>query len=371
MPHDPYKALYLHIPFCVSRCGYCDFATEAVPDGDARMDRYVEDLVRIIRENARAGELAEIESIYVGGGTPTHLGSKNISSLLYALSLSIDLGRRDVEFTIEANPESLDARMVADAWALGANRISIGVQSFDDDLLTSLGRAHGSARACEAIRIAQERFSNVSVDLMCGIPGQTDGMLAESIGQAVSLGIAHVSVYSLSIEPHTPFHKALMQGRIVMPDEDSQAHHLELARDMLVAAGFTRYEVSNYAKPGFESRHNSAYWTGVPYLGLGTGATTMTQNAEHRMRICNGEVVDDLDERQMAAEDMMLGMRMAEGIPDELVTRATMLIPDTPGVLLGLAKDGLIYHEDGRWKPTDRGWLCGNELYGRLLDLAP
>jgi len=371
MPHDPYKALYIHIPFCVSRCGYCDFATEAVPAGDARIDDYVESIVSEIRAKAHDGELADLESIYIGGGTPTHIGLKNLSSLLYALSLYIDLGRRSVEFTVEANPESLTERMVADAWALGANRLSIGVQSFDDGILKSLGRAHDAQTARNAIRMAKERFENISIDLMCGIPGQTDEMLAASIEEAIALGIPHVSVYALSIEPHTPFHRALMEGRIIMPDEDSQADHLELARDLLQSAGLKRYEVSNYAKPGFESRHNSAYWQGIPYLGLGVGATTMTQNSERRMRVCNGQVTDDLDARQMAAEDLMLGMRMAQGVSDEAVERAAALLPDVYATLDTLADDGLIEHTQAHWCPTERGWLCGNDLYGRLLDLAP
>ena len=371
MPHDPYRALYVHVPFCVSRCGYCDFATEAIDSDDPYVGRYIDDTVREIRAKADEGELEAIESIYVGGGTPTHIGEANLSKLLEALAGSAASGRGVPEFTIEANPESLTPEIIDAAGAAGVNRISIGVQSFDDAILPSLGRAHDAARAREAVSAARSRFPNVSIDLMCGIPGQTNGSLEESIVEALELDVNHVSVYSLTIEPHTPFYHAAMAGRIVMPDEDAQAFHLELARDMLQAAGFTRYEVSNYAEPGFESRHNCSYWTGVPYLGIGTGATTMTQNASSRMRTCNGQVTDDLDERQMAAEDLMLGMRMACGISDAAAKKAGAIIPETPATLAKLAEDGLIAHEDGRWKPTERGWLCGNELYGRLLDLAP
>lgn len=165
------------------------------------------------------------------------------------------------------------------------------------------------------MRAAQERFENVSVDLMCGIPGQSAESFAESVREAVALGANHVSVYPLTIEPHTPFDAAIMRGEMDEPDEDVEAAAMEEARLILEDAGFHRYEVASYARPGFESRHNTAYWTGKPYLGLGRSAVTMTQNAERRMRVQDGQVVDDLDARQMAAEDLMLGMRMAAASP--------------------------------------------------------
>ena len=370
MPHDTYKALYVHVPFCVSRCGYCDFTTEAIDAGDPFIGRYIDDVISQIREKAEQGELEHVESIYVGGGTPTHIGQKHLSRLLNVLKDSTSKGEVR-EFTIEANPESLTEGILDSASAAGVNRLSIGVQSFDDGILASLGRAHDAARAQGAITSARERFGNVSVDLMCAIPGQSAKTLEESILTALDLDVNHISLYALAIEPHTPFYRAAMSGRIVMPDEDEQAFQLELARDMLIAAGFMRYEVSNYAEPGFESLHNCSYWTGIPYLGIGAGATTMTQNATRRMRVCNGQVTDDLDQRQMLAEDLMLGMRMAQGVSDELVGQAYALIPETADAFNRLESDGLVVHDDGRWKPTERGWLCGNDLYGRLLDLAP
>ena len=281
--------------------------------------------------------------------------------------------------------------MVRDIWALGVNRLSLGVQSFDDEVLRILGRAHDAEAARAAVRAAQERFENVSVDLMCGIPGQSEESFAESVREAVALGANHVSVYPLTIEPHTPFDAAIMRGEMLEPDEDAEAAAMEEAQRILEDAGFHRYEVASYARPGFESRHNTAYWTGKPYLGLGRSAVTMTQNAERRMRVQDGQVVDDLDARQMAAEDLMLGMRMARGVSDERVARAAAVIDGTEtgggtrlaaaafeteggSVLVAfdeLADLGLVEHADGRWRPTDAGWLCGNELYGRLLDLAP
>ena len=167
--HDPYRALYLHIPFCVKRCSYCDFATSAVPAGDERIDSYIEDLCLQIRRKAKEGELASVETVYIGSGTPSHVGMSRLSMLLYTLGLSMRL-EPDVECSMEANPESLTQTMVRDIWALGVNRLSIGVQSFDDQVLSVLGRAHSAEAAKQAVRTAHERFDNVSVDLMCGIP---------------------------------------------------------------------------------------------------------------------------------------------------------------------------------------------------------
>lgn len=370
MPHDPYKALYLHIPFCVKRCAYCDFATRALPRENSQIDEYVDDLCLQIRRKAKEGELASVETVYLGGGTPSHVGLKRLSMLLYTLSLSVHL-TPEVECTMEANPESLDERMVRDVWALGVNRLSLGVQSFDDAVLSTLGRAHSAEEARRAVAAAQTRFENVSIDLMCGIPGQSAESFAASVREAVSLDVTHVSVYPLTIEEHTPFFREVAAGRMPEPDDDVEAEHMQLAADILTQAGFSRYEVASYARPGFESRHNTAYWSGVPYLGLGASAATMTQNAERRMRVQDGQVTDDLDARQMAAEDLMLAMRMARGVSDDQVAEASKLLSEAQQAFAQLEALGLVRRQDGRWKPTEKGWLCGNELYGRLLDLAP
>ena len=367
--HDPYRALYLHLPFCVKRCSYCDFATAAVPAESRQIDEYVEDLCLHIRRKSKEGELGGISTVYLGGGTPSHVGMPRLSMLLYTLGLSMRL-EPDVECTMEANPESLTSSMVRDIWALGVNRLSIGVQSFDDHVLGILGRAHDAQGAKRAIACARERFENVSVDLMCGIPGQSIESFEDSVNTAIDCGVSHVSVYPLTIEPHTPFDAMVMSGQLAEPDDDVEAEHMQAAARILSQAGYERYEVASYAKPGFECRHNIAYWTGVPYLGLGRSAASMTQNAERRMRIQDGQVTDDLDAGEMAAEDMMLGMRMSRGIPDGLVQRAAQLLPKTSETLDALAEQGLCEHIEGHWRPTERGWLCGNQLYGALFDLA-
>ena len=368
--HDPYQALYLHLPFCVKRCAYCDFATQAIDSAACAIDSYIEDLCLQIRAKAKEGELGDIRTVYLGGGTPSHVGMSRLSMLLYTLSLSMRL-EPDVECSMEANPESLTANMVRDIWALGVNRLSIGVQSFDDDVLHTLGRAHDAEGAARAIEAAHERFENVSVDLMCGIPGQSAESFAASVQRAIDLGVTHVSVYPLTIEENTLFYRQVMSGELPDPDDDVEADQMQAAAELLTAAGYGRYEVASYAKPGFECKHNIAYWTGVPYLGLGRSAATMTQNESRRMRVQDGRVTDDLNPAQMTAEDLMLSMRMTCGVSDEQVAWASQVLPKVAACYESLRGRGLVEHADGRWRPTERGWLCGNDLYGDIFDLAP
>lgn len=369
MPHDPYKALYIHIPFCASRCNYCDFTTSAVEPASPLVTEAIEQDILDIRRLGREGELAGIETIYIGGGTPTHVGSKHLTNLIYTLGLTIRL--EDVgEFTVEANPESIDERLVADLWALGVNRLSIGVQSFDDGLLETLGRPHDGRKAVEAIVTAATRFDNISCDLICGIPGQTLEDFGRDLDTVLGLPVKHVSIYPLTIEYGTPFASMMDKGLLELPSEDAQADMMELAERKLSDAGFARYEVASYALPGYESAHNSMYWTGSPYIGIGQSATTMTQNGSCRMRVQDGRVVDELDASQMAAEDLMLGMRMSRGVSESQVERASEVLDGVHEVLATLQEQGLVEHADGRYRPTERGWIMGNELYGALLELA-
>lgn len=367
---DPYRALYLHVPFCKQRCAYCDFATSAVAPDDPAIDAYVENMILSIRHAGKQGFLGSVQTVYLGGGTPTYLGSRALTEILYTLSLTMHL-TQDVECSMEANPDSLNERLVKDVWALGVNRLSIGVQSFDDDVLRTLGRVHDAEAAKRAIACAHTRFENVSVDLMCGIPGQTAQSFSQSVEAAVAAGVTHISVYPLEIHEGTPFGRAVESGRLPAVDDDLEASYMEIAEGILGKAGFHRYEVASYALPGYECRHNIAYWTGVPYLGLGPSAATMTQNATRRMRKQDGVFTDDLDARQMRVEDVMMGMRMAQGVSDNLVDRACELAPELAGVMRGLVAKGLCTHADGRWRPTERGWLCGNDLYGAIFDVAP
>lgn len=370
MEYDPYRALYIHVPFCVRKCSYCDFHSHAAAAGSCEMDEYLESMVTAIRRSSKAGLLGHLNTVYIGGGTPSHLGMSRLSQLLYTLSLSMHL-TPDVECTMEANPESLDERMVRDIFALGVTRVSLGVQSFDDSALRLLGRPHDAQQARRAVRALKSRFDNFSIDLMCGIPGQTIEMLEGSVREAVSLGVPHVSVYPLTIEEGTVMASMLEEGLISEPDSEVAADHMEAAARILKEAGYRRYEVASYAMPGYECRHNIAYWTGVPYLGLGEGAVTMRQSADTRERVMGGEVLETLDARQALAEDLMLGMRMARGVSKEDVLGASIVLDQCVETFDRLVDLGLAKFDQGRFKPTELGWLCGNEIYGRILELAP
>lgn len=367
MPHDPYGALYIHVPFCASKCHYCDFDSLPYRSDDPYIAEYIEGLITEIRRLAKEGELADIRTIYIGGGTPSHVGSKHLTSLLYALGISLDLAKVS-EFTIEANPESLTEALVRDLWALGANRISLGVQSFDDELLKVIGRPHDAAQALRAIEAAQTRFENVSIDLMCGLPGQAlDGFEAD-VRQGAACGITHMSIYPLSLERGTKLYR--QRRKLAFPTDDETADMMESACRILTDAGFERYEVASYARRGLESQHNKAYWSGVPYLGLGRSAVTMTQNAERRMRVRDGMVEDDLDAAQMAAEDAMLAMRTTEGLSTARAEQMMVLLPELPHELARLRDAGLVEETGEAWCPTERGWLLGNELFGALIGLS-
>ncbi|WP_251197900.1 radical SAM family heme chaperone HemW [Anaerotardibacter muris] len=368
----PYKALYLHIPFCKSKCLYCDFNSEAISSNDEAIERYVDDLILQIRAASRADLLGSLDTVYIGGGTPTHIGNKELSRLLYGLSLSMHL-TPEVECTLEVNPESLTEAMVKDLFALGVTRLSIGVQSFDDEVLKTLGRAHDAAQAKRAIELAQIRFTNISVDLMCGLPGQTKESFIASLKTAVDLGVTHISIYPLSIEEGTPLH-GLMERQAFAETEDDlgeyAAEMMLLAQEYLETQGFHRYEVASYAKPGFECRHNKAYWTGKPYLGIGRAAVTMKQNYDERIRMMDSQVQEELSRPEYLVEDLMLGMRMSRGVSVKFAVQVDEEVPGALDAFKELIDSGYVKEVDGRFEPTEKGWLWGNALYGRLLELA-
>ncbi len=366
---EAYRGLYIHIPFCASRCSYCDFETTAVSADDPALDAYVTSLLAQISRHAQVGELAHIETIYIGGGTPTNLGRKRLSRVLHAVSDAVELGSLR-EWTVEANPESLSEDILADFQAFGVNRVSLGVQSFHDTLLSTLGRTHSASRAYRAIECACAFIKNVSIDLICGIPNQSTEAFAADVYKAFELGVTHASIYPLMIEPGTPLYSRVERGDFPEPDDDRAAYHMTIAAQLFREAGFARYEVASYARPGFACRHNCSYWTGVSYLGIGRSAVTMKQNDSCRMRIQDGVVVDKLNRVEREAEDLMLGMRMSCGISKQRLERARIFLPRLDDVIGELETLGLIERCDGRVCPTERGWLCGNELYGRLMHLA-
>lgn len=428
------EALYLHIPFCVSRCAYCDFATNACAD-EQRMDAYVEALCLQLRRAAKAGLLGQVKTIYIGGGTPTHLGSRRLNTLVYTLSLSVNL-ENVVEFTCEVNPESIDERMVADLFSLGVNRFSIGAQSFDDAVLAAYGRIHDAAAIDAALAAVRTRTNNISLDLICGGPGQSMESWTQDLRHAIDADVPHVSIYPLTLEDGTPLTRRVEAGECEVADEDTQTDMMLEAEHMLTAAGFERYEVASYAKPGFPSHHNTAYWTGAEYLGLGAGASSMLSaesaeqaidagifeidrekagwgmhkascaragsasgasvRAQHCPSDCTPTQPCDADfaRIRIAASSDDIAFAESLGCPRaeiELLSARESAVED---LMLGMRRSigvarervlavegalavferlealGLVREQGDRFVPTQRGWLLGNEVYGAIWSLA-
>ena len=274
-----YRALYLHIPFCRAKCLYCDFDSRALTGCalEEAIGAYCEGLSAQVDAHGNAGELSEVETVYVGGGTPSLLGGRLVGL--------VDLVRsycEPVEFTCEANPESFTLDLAQALRAAGVTRISLGVQSLNASELKAIGRIHSAEQAMLAVAQAKAAGFSTSCDVMCGLPGQTLDTFAETLRSLVTLNPDHVSVYPLQLEEGTPLARMEEAGDVEAPDEDFQAQCMDLAAEVLEEAGYERYEVASYAKPGHRCRHNIAYWTGKPYLGLGRSAASM-------LDVCKGE----------------------------------------------------------------------------------
>ncbi len=274
-----YRALYLHIPFCRAKCLYCDFDSRALTGCalEEAIDAYCEGLSAQVDAYGNAGELSEVETVYVGGGTPSLLGGRLVGLVDYVRAYC-----EPVEFTCEANPESFTLDLAQALRAAGVTRISLGVQSLNASELKAIGRIHSAEQAMLAVAQAKAAGFSTSCDVMCGLPGQTLDTFAETLRSLVTLNPDHVSVYPLQLEEGTPLARMEEAGEIEVPDEDFQAQCMDLAAEVLEEAGYERYEVASYAKPGHRCRHNIAYWTGKPYLGLGRSAASM-------LDVCKGE----------------------------------------------------------------------------------
>ena len=397
------EALYVHVPFCVRKCAYCDFSSWATPRGDSLMERYVDALCAHLDEARDAGLLTQCKTAYVGGGTPSMLAPSDLGHLVRTMRAAAPHLR---ELTCEANPDSLTDEVLRTLVKSGVTRVSIGVQSLQDDELVALGRLHDARQAEERVAAAVACGLDVSVDLMCATPLQTDERWLDTLRRACALGVGHVSVYPLQIEEGTALGREVGDADPTWNDSEVQAHRMELAEELLIGKGFGRYEVASYALPGKACAHNQAYWSGRPYLGLGTGASSMlTAEAYEALRgpwprlpkrredaarvrltvtsprdalACNHSLasldaeVEFLTANQAAAEDLMLGMRMARGADPGLLQYARQLLGEAAldDAVRWCQARGLAQWEDGRLVPTHDGWLMGNELYGALWDLA-
>ncbi|MDR3588561.1 MAG: radical SAM family heme chaperone HemW [Negativicutes bacterium] len=266
----PNLGVYIHIPFCRRKCLYCDFPSSA--GMESLMEDYTTALCREITGKGGILSAHAVDTVYFGGGTPSLLPLRQLERVVSCLQRCCRL-EAGAEVTLEANPGTLDGGKLTDLRGLGLNRLSIGVQSFDDHVLAAAGRIHDAAEAVRAVEeAAAGGFDNISVDLMYGLPGQSAGSFRADLEQAVALPVRHISVYGLKVEEGTPFYHDLQAGRLALPDEDQEAAMYDLAAAFLPERGFHRYEISNYGQKGAECRHNLKYWRFSPYLGMGSAA---------------------------------------------------------------------------------------------------
>jgi oxygen-independent coproporphyrinogen-3 oxidase len=367
------------------------YVASRLPEASDLGDAFVASCLAYLEEFVEDGLLSEVPSIYVGGGTPTVLG-RRLPELVAGVR-GILGSAADTEVTIEANPESVTRDLVRDLRSAGVTRVSLGVQSFDDDALRLLGRAHDGSAAREAISVLNDGCIPFSVDLMCGVPGRDSSVWSDDLATVLSSKAGHVSVYPLSVEEGTPLAERIAAGSLVVPDADDAASELILASRILHSAGFARYEVANYAQPGQECVHNLRYWTGGPYLGVGPSAASMlpVESAKRtplgaravyswpddwRVRFtwhtelepflaslwdCQPAAIEALTPAESAREDAMLALRLQRGLAVDAASKAHV-----SDVLQELESEGLVYREDDRWRTTERGWLLGNEVFARV-----
>ncbi|MEO8744634.1 MAG: radical SAM family heme chaperone HemW [Candidatus Dormiibacterota bacterium] len=361
----PFKHLYVHIPFCKHKCGYCDF--NAYAGMDRLMPDYVDALERELTAARERHPFAALETVYLGGGTPSLLPAVLATRLLRFICANFDVGPT-TEITLEANPASTDEERLAAWMEGGVNRLSLGVQGFDGRALAVLERKTDAAQATRAFELARSMgVRNLSIDLIYAVPFQSRESWLETLRQGLALGPDHVSTYCLTFEEGTLLWRRRAEGRVPEVDPDLQWDQLDAACAELERAGFRRYEVSNWAKPGFESRHNQAYWGCRPVYGAGAGAHSYDTDGNRAWRWWNvarpREYIaacpepradgEELPARKAAAESLMLGLRTAEGMVapagfDDELTR--------------LAEAGLVDRVDGRVVPTRRGMDLHNQI---------
>lgn len=406
-------ALYVHVPFCAQKCRYCDFDSRSFAPCDlsAALDAYFEQLYARLDAFGKSGALDQICTVYVGGGTPSLAGER-----LVELARRIHAWCAPVEFTCEANPESLTAELAAALAKVGVTRVSLGVQTLDNTELTAIGRIHDADRALAAIATVKNAGLDVSCDLMCGLPGQTAASWRRTLDGLLAVAPHHVSVYPLTLEEGTALYRMACRDESLEPDEDFQASCMDAARERLGAVGYHPYEVASYALDGHECVHNIAYWTGRGYLGLGRSAAGMLDAEDfdrlaglfpgvsprgdaYRVRLvqCDDDATafeaEYLSQHEAAAEDLMLACRMTRGVASDLLVRAACVIPTGEltaacdrALELGLATwvpemlgvhegpftsaDVVAGHVRARLAPTHLGWLDGNVLFELFWDLA-
>ena len=372
--------IYIHIPFCRSKCDYCDFYSLA--GREDRMDAYQKALLAHIGETAPLAQGIPVDTIYFGGGTPSFYGDKRLRELLGAIQKQFQV-EKNAEITLEANPDSVDLKSLRRLRKAGFNRISLGMQSACPEELADIHRPHSARQVDEAVAAAKKaRFRNLSLDLIYGLPGQTMDSWKATVEHALSLIPQHLSCYGLKVEEGTPLAARAAAGE-VLPDDDTQADMYLWTVGRLQRAGLPQYEISNFAKPGYESRHNLRYWLTKPYIGFGPGAHSDFGGRRYSFVrdldryidgvLRGGTIIDSeelIPQRERGGEYLMLRLRTARGI-EEWEYRGTYFMDFAPlerRLEEFQAQGWARKTEEGRWRLTPRGFLVSNQLIGDLLE---
>ena len=372
--------LYIHIPFCKSKCDYCDFYS--LPEREARMDAYQKALLAHLKETAPQAKGYLVDTVYFGGGTPSFYGEKRLRELLSAVKKRFEVAG-NAEISLEANPDSVDKKSMVRLRRAGVNRVSLGMQSAHDDELEALHRAHTWQQTRQAVAAIREaKVKNLTLDLIYGLPGQDMARWQDSVEQAIALQPEHLSCYGLKVEEGTPLARRVAEGE-VLPDDDQQADLYLWMVGRLARAGYPQYEISNFAKPGFESRHNLRYWFTRPYIGFGPGAHSDFGGRRYSFVrdldayidgvLHGGNVIDSselIPQRERCGEYLMLRLRTAQGI-DGVEYRRNYFMDFAPleARLEQFAAQGWVERSpEGRWHFTPKGFLVSNQLIGDLLD---
>jgi putative oxygen-independent coproporphyrinogen III oxidase len=376
------KAAYIHIPFCHHICHYCDF-NKVFMKGQP-VDEYLQSLEKEMQLTVK-GDPSVLETVFVGGGTPTALNEMQLEKLVVAIQNQLRVDK-NTEYTFEANPGDLSKEKLAILKDAGVNRLSFGVQTFNDELLKRIGRSHRAKDVFESIDNAKAAgFENISVDLIYSLPGQTKKDVIESIHTALSLGLVHYSGYSLIIEPKTVFYNLMQKGKLTIPGEDAEAEMYETLMEQMELHGLHQYEISNFAVPGFESRHNLTYWNNEEYYGFGAGAHSyvngMRQSNYGPLKKYMEPLAKDelpiMDAHQVSREEkieeeMFLGLRKTEGVS---VRHFQEKFNEDPLILFEKqisewSQKGLLKTDKERILLTRQGRLLGNEVFQSFIGVS-
>ena len=366
---------YVHIPFCTQICYYCDFSKVFIKNQP--VDSYLEHLL----EEFQSYDIQKLRTLYIGGGTPTALSASQLEVLLKGLTKNLDLSALE-ELTIEANPGDLDADKIAVLKNSAVNRVSLGVQTFDDKMLKKIGRSHLEKDIYENIdRLKLAGFDNISIDLIYALPGQTMEQVKENVAKAIGLDIPHMSLYSLILENHTVFMNRMRRGKLPLPKEELEAEMFEYIIAELERAGFEHYEISNFSKTGFESRHNLMYWDNAEYYGIGAGASGYVNGIRYKnhgpirhylsaVEEGNARITEEhLSQKEKMEEEMFLGLRKKSGVSmarfEEKFGRS---FDELYGeIVRDLVQQGLMQIEGDRVRMTKRGLFLGDTVAERFI----